>query len=50
MVEYVIASAVLAFLLFFLVWPGSDLAPVWYFLDQLKVALQKFVYSLSTAF
>ncbi len=50
MVEYVIASAALSFLLFFLVWPGSGVAPVWYFLDRLKVALLKFAYSMSTAF
>lgn len=48
--EYALAVAVLALLLFVLPWPGTDLAVVWYFLEQLRVALQNTLYALSTAF
>lgn len=49
-VEYALAVAVLVLLLFVLPWPDADLAVVWYFLEQLHVALRNTLYALSTAF
>jgi hypothetical protein len=50
MVEYIVVSAALAFAIFVMVSPDVGLPLISYFLQQLGVAIQKFLYALSTPF
>lgn len=49
MVEYLLVSMVVAAAVFVIVSPDIDLPVIWYFLDQLSVAMKRFLYAISTA-